>query len=759
MADIQEIYSILLSRSYQDELFSDLPGKRKREKRGRETLVDCPICKKEGHFSYNRERPVWKCWSCGESGDWIDYLQKVRGYTFQQAKLELANRAGVEVSPQEQAGYRVYTRKADLLEEAQAYLAQELEKTGSKVFDYLVDRGYSAEDIYGMELGDYPSRKALQDHLRQKGYTEQEIKGSGLLTTGEDHPLTFLWRDQAGRAIGMASRKIREEVEPKYKYTLGLSKDQGLVGFSSVRGSEKIIITEGGLDALYLNHKGFRAVGAGGAGLSADQIRMLETAGTQELLLALDMDKAGQDATEKILRDLKSSRLRAYVVSLPLGIKDPDQLLRERGEAGVRLLEEAVRTAKRGSSWLASRLVERHELYFSTDRGLDQALEEAGDYFSDMADPLERKGFMDTLQQATGLDKEELDSRLLKSSRTASARRAQAVLEIRLRETLQKVSQGDLTGAESDLAKALKESRAGRGVQLPEPYLLEDLVEDLKKTTPALSSGYKLLDQIARIPAGALTIIAGRPGQGKTTFQLNILANMLRAYPEKRFYFFSYEEARKAISTRLIMILAGAELHRETNYGAYIHYLQEKRGSNPQVDQAVQEYKELTESGRLLISDDMYRVEDLASAIESLSKERDTGAVFIDYIQKIPAPVQSQRYLDIKLISEIMLKQAVSLDIPIIMGAQIRRGSNGGEPSLADLREGGDIEQDANLVLSLYTEAIEKLQEMDTSDKRGQLPAKVEMKVSVLKNRGGAPGRVIKLNWNMPTYTIKEKEL
>jgi replicative DNA helicase len=332
------------------------------------------------------------------------------------------------------------------------------------------------------------------------------------------------------------------------------------------------------------------------------------------------------------------------------------------------------------------------------------------------------------------------------------------MLEIRLREVQQKVSQGDLAGAESDLAKALKESKSSRGVKLPEPYLLDDLISDLKRTPPALSSGYTWLDKIAKIPAGALTIIAGRPGQGKTTFQLNLLVNMLRLYPDKHFYFFSYEEARKAISTKIIMILAGVEIQRETNYGAYIHYLKEKRGSDSRIDKAVQEYEGFTSSGRLLISDDMYRVEDLSSAIELLSKERQTGAVFIDYIQKIPIPAQSQRYLDIKLVSEIMLKQAVSLDIPIILGAQIKRGSTAGEPSLADLREGGDIEQDANLVLSLYTDAIDKLQE-DTSGQKKQLPPVVEMKVSVLKNRGGTPGVFRKMDWTMPIYTIQKKEI
>jgi len=760
VADIQEIYSILLARNFQEELFSDLPGKRKREKGGRETLVDCPLCHKEGHFSYSREKPVWKCWSCQEGGDWLDYLQKVKVYNFQQALADLAERAGVDVSPQIQEGYKTYTRKADLLEDVQAYFSKTLDQTGSPAFDYLTGRGYSAEDIYGMELGEYKDRKALLEELRLKGYVEREIRDAGLLTPGfgETHTLTLLWKDQAGRAIGLACRAISPEAEPKYKYSAGLHKDQGLIGFSSVRGSPQIILVEGVLDALYLNHKGFKAVAVGGTSLSADQLKALEAVGTKELLLALDMDQAGQRATEKILMDLRTSRIkRAYVVSLPEGYKDPDELIRK---TGAETFQEALNKAERGSSWQAKRITAKSDL--STARGQDQALEEALDYFSDIKDSIEARDFMASLQRATGFSEEDLSNRIQQASKTASTRRAQSVLDNNLREIQQKASQGDITGAESDLAKTLRDIKSSRGVRLPEPYLLEDLTEDISNSTPALATGYKLLDTQAKIPVGALTIIAGRPGHGKTTFLLNLLVNMLKLYPDKKFYYFSYEEANKAIATKLIMILAGEVIQQETNYGAYVNYLHDKRGSNKKIDQAILEYEKATSEGRLLVSDDMYTAEDLASVIEILAKTGDTGAVFIDYIQKIPLqrPALSQRYLDLKLISEILLKQAVSLDIPILLGAQLGRGdkSTGSKVRLDNLRESGDIEQDANLVIGLYTEAVEKIQE-EALDSKVKLASEVEIVLSILKNRGGVAGKSRSLLFSLPIYTIKEKEI
>jgi len=200
MTDIQNICSILLARDYQETLFSSLTGQRKRE--GREIRVDCPLCGSEGNFSYSTQKPLWHCWSCGAGGDWLDFMQKAKGLDFQRALQELALSAGVELSPQSQQAYQAYTRKADILEEAQELLKKGLEnqiKDDGAVFQYLAQRGYSAQEMLDMELGAYTDRRELQEYLKGKGYTEKEIRDSGLLTSGlgEDYPLAFLWRDGA----------------------------------------------------------------------------------------------------------------------------------------------------------------------------------------------------------------------------------------------------------------------------------------------------------------------------------------------------------------------------------------------------------------------------------------------------------------------------------------------------------------------------------------------------------------------------------
>jgi len=764
MTDIQNIYSILLARGYQETLFSSLTGQRKKE--GKELRADCPICSSEGNFSYSTQKPLWHCWSCGAGGDWLDFMQKVKGLDFQRALQELALSAGVELSPQSQQAYQVYTRKADILEEAQELfkkrLMEELDGREGTVLKYLADRGYSIQEMLDMELGAYTDRRELQEYLKGKGYTEKEIRESGLLTSGfgEDYQLAFLWRDASGRATGLGSRVIISDEElkakglsSKYRYSAGLHKGEGLIGFSSARGSERIILLEGVLDALYLNFRGFKSVAVGGTDLSATQLQALQLAGCKELLLAMDMDEPGQKATEKIIKNLSSSSLRAYVVSLPEDFKDADELIREKGSEAF---QQALDKAERWPSWMARRIFSRHDT--ATDRGMDSALEEAQELYSELEDAILAKSFKDSLQKASGLTEEELDGRLEKAYQLASSRRAQALLENRIQDIQKKALAGDLTGAEAELSKALKEVRATRGIEAPEPYLLEDLSGDILSTPEALSTGWDSLDKLAKIPAGALTIIAGRPGQGKTTFQLNLLSNLLKLYPDKSFYYFSYEEARKAIALKLIMMRAGVTLQAESNYGAYVHYMKARGGSveasNKSIEQTLQEFKEITSAGRLIISDDMYPAEDLATVIGLLAKKGNTGAVIVDYIQRIPTQSQSQRYLELKNISGRLLEQAVQLDIPIILGAQLNRSQDNTRPRLENLRESGDIEQDANLVLSLYTPAIEDMEKADYVEK---VSAEVDMEVSILKNRGGYSGKKITLSFNRPVLRISDK--
>jgi replicative DNA helicase len=263
-------------------------------------------------------------------------------------------------------------------------------------------------------------------------------------------------------------------------------------------------------------------------------------------------------------------------------------------------------------------------------------------------------------------------------------------------------------------------------------------------------------------PRGASASWVAGPGHGKTTLQLNLLLNFLRQYPDQRFYLFSYEEARMWLALKLIMILAGEILDAEHNQAEYMRYLRTQRGrprSFPAIDEAVSMYSRLTSSGRLTIIDRRPCAEDLASTLALVTRQGNVGAIIIDYIQKIPLrqPLAGQRYQEIKRVSELMLGQAVTQGVPILLGAQLGRstGTNGkARVRLDNLRESGDIEQDALLVLGIFNPSADKAEDDGHDDKH----AEVELEVSVLKNRGGVQGKQAHLRFHRSTLRVLDQQ-
>ncbi|OPZ32380.1 MAG: Replicative DNA helicase [Synergistetes bacterium ADurb.BinA166] len=291
---------------------------------------------------------------------------------------------------------------------------------------------------------------------------------------------------------------------------------------------------------------------------------------------------------------------------------------------------------------------------------------------------------------------------------------------------------------------------------VPEPYLVEDLERDILTAKDGLRTGYEALDKILSVPQGALTIVAGRPGHGKTTLQLNLLARMLKAYPELSFAFFSYEESRRALALKLVMLEAGEVLSEAHNFGHFLRYFKEERQSRPAIEQAVSRYEEWTTSGRLLLSDQRLTAEDLSTTVGHLAGQAELGAVFVDYIQKVPLRNSSpgQRYLDIQRVSGQLLDAAVRQDVPLVLGAQLGRDKDARDKvRLDNLRESGDIEQDANLVLGLLNKA--KQEEEDKARPAGA--RRVDLEVRVLKNRAGRAETSASLVFDRPTLRILDK--
>jgi replicative DNA helicase len=261
----------------------------------------------------------------------------------------------------------------------------------------------------------------------------------------------------------------------------------------------------------------------------------------------------------------------------------------------------------------------------------------------------------------------------------------------------------------------------------PEPYQLTDLDKDILTATDSFPFGFIELDPFATVPRSALSVIAGKTGQGKTTFMLNLLARWMTSprLAKQRFYFFSYEEPRSHIALKLIMIWSGVELHRMQNFNAYLAYYKNERGTNKPIDEAIEMYEEMAGSGRLLIDDSMPNAEDLALVLGNIGKRPGVGAVMIDDIQSVsPVDWRATKVEAVATTAQILRKTAVSADLAIITGSQI---SDAGE-----MREIKDIVYEAALVLKLNQEP------------------RNEISLLVEKQRAGSAGSVVTISFEKP---------
>jgi replicative DNA helicase len=317
-------------------------------------------------------------------------------------------------------------------------------------------------------------------------------------------------------------------------------------------------------------------------------------------------------------------------------------------------------------------------------------------------------------------------------------------------------------------------------------------LEEISAAPDGLRTGFAELDDTVRLSQNGVTIVAARPSHGKTSFKMNLLLNLLELYPDKTFYFFSYEEPVKIITLKLLNILAGIRFEgqqlpnlvqylrhqytaakhfqhetntndtSETKNGIFTieHTSAKQSASIEAVETAKQKLGQYFDTGRLLLFGNRPHPEHIRAMIEQRQIERSVGGVFVDYVQKVkPASGKfATRQLELQNVSSQLHGIAVDLNVPMIVGAQFNREVRTESDVREDcLREAGDLEQDANLVLALWNPAKT---EQDETSIQAQLGSKdvrrVELKVKTLKNRDGAVNlKGVPLLYDMPLSTIK----
>ncbi len=262
---------------------------------------------------------------------------------------------------------------------------------------------------------------------------------------------------------------------------------------------------------------------------------------------------------------------------------------------------------------------------------------------------------------------------------------ADQLLEAAERQVLE-IAQLGVTGQTISLEDALKDAYAR----------IDQRTSRAHVTTSGVPTGYIDLDEkTAGLQANELIILAARPSVGKTSFGLNIARHVI---VEERLpvFFVSLEQSRIELAERLLCCQARVDSHR----------LRTGRLSSEDMDRLLAAGDVLRQA-KLFIDDTpsqgMLRV---AANARRLQRRHDIRLVVIDYLQLIePENRRDPRQEQVAQISRRLKYLARELKLPVLALAQVNRSSEDRQdhrPRLADLRESGSIEQDADTVLLLH---------------------------------------------------------
>lgn len=320
------------------------------KKRGSTYFGLCPFhSEKTPSFSVSPGKQIYHCFGCGAGGDVFAFLMNYENCTFAEAMQSLAGRAGIALPQQEmsQAQKREADRRSRLLEinreAAKYYFALLRSPRGQRAYQYFKDRELSNETMQKFGLG-YSDQYSddLYRYLRKKGYTDEILRDSGLVTIDEVrggydkfwNRAMFPIMDARSRVIGFGGR-VMGEGEPKYlnsPETKIFDKSRNLYGLHLARTTreQQLLLCEGYMDVIALHQAGFdNAVASLGTSLTDGHANLLSRF-TKEVYLTYDSDGAGVKAALRAIPILKGAGITTKVINMR-PYKDPDEFIKALG--------------------------------------------------------------------------------------------------------------------------------------------------------------------------------------------------------------------------------------------------------------------------------------------------------------------------------------------------------------------------------------------------------------------------------------------
>ena len=286
--------------------------------------------------------------------------------------------------------------------------------------------------------------------------------------------------------------------------------------------------------------------------------------------------------------------------------------------------------------------------------------------------------------------------------------------------------------------------------------------EAMRQTIEMASSAYKNDEGIVGVPTGLtdlddrlgglhksdLIIIAGRPSMGKTALATNIAFNAAKKLQDEgkksSIAFFSLEMSSEQLSTRIL-----AEQSRIKS-----NDIRRGRISEEQFDKFIETSKDISELPLYIDETPAISIAALSNRARRIKRLYDLDMVVIDYIQLMRASnIKDGRVQEISEITQGLKALAKELSVPVVALSQLSRAVEARDdkkPQLADLRESGSIEQDADVVMFVYREAyyLERKEPRPATVEHAEWQAKMNevsslAEIIIGKQRHGPTGNIM----------------
>lgn len=321
-------------------------------------------------FYVSPERGMYYCFSSSQGGDMFTFIEKMEGVDFKGALKILAEKAHVELVPEDPQKRDAREVQYALLEEAAQYFVSNL-RGAPEIMKYVEERGVKDAIVTAWRLGFAKDEwRALRAHLAGKGFKDEDMLKAGLIKTAEGgkepydvfrNRVMFPIMDPGGRVVAFSGRALTSEGGvPKYvnsPETDLYQKSEILYGYDKakhgIRTMNFSLIVEGQFDLVLAHQAGYgNTVAVSGTALTGHHIGLL-TRLSPNVVLALDGDRAGISAMKRVALPMLEAGMDVKVAGLPDGMdpadivrKDPKELRHLVGQS-VHVVEFLLHVLKR----------------------------------------------------------------------------------------------------------------------------------------------------------------------------------------------------------------------------------------------------------------------------------------------------------------------------------------------------------------------------------------------------------------------------